>query len=271
MNAPRLRTSSGSFYIPDVTVVPSSNNRRAREERSLRLEVYEEPLPLVVEVWSTSTGDYDVEVKLQEYQRRGGAEIWRLHPYEHTLTAWRRQPDGSYTTANPTSRCWCRFGFQRQPHHKLCARSPRLFDRNRAGMALGDFAANIESNSDAADLLVRPVGNTVEPLKKTRHGCRGNSQTVVANGQQRPSIFAADCYLDGAAVRAVLHGVVQQVDDDLLDAVAVPMNLSPVHLALRCRCDPRRAHVSGAGRRRLQAGEDRRYSGVTAIRRTVRV
>ena len=54
-------------------------------------------MPLVVEVWSPSTGDYDVETKLQEYQRRGDLEIWRIHPYEQTLTAWRRQPDGSYT------------------------------------------------------------------------------------------------------------------------------------------------------------------------------
>ena len=35
------------------------------------LEVFEEPLPLVVEVWSKSTGDYDVEEKLVEYRRRG--------------------------------------------------------------------------------------------------------------------------------------------------------------------------------------------------------
>jgi Uma2 family endonuclease len=50
-----------------------------------------------VEIWPRSTGDYDVEEKLPEYQRRGDLEIWRLHPYERTLTAWRRQPDGSYT------------------------------------------------------------------------------------------------------------------------------------------------------------------------------
>jgi Uma2 family endonuclease len=52
--------------------------------------------PLVVEVWSRSTGDYDVEEKLADYQRRGDLEIWRIHPYERTLTAWRRLPDGSY-------------------------------------------------------------------------------------------------------------------------------------------------------------------------------
>ena len=60
------------------------------------LEVYDQPLPLVVEVWSRSTGDYDVEEKLAVYQQRGDLEIWRIHPYERTLTAWRRLPDGSY-------------------------------------------------------------------------------------------------------------------------------------------------------------------------------
>ena len=98
MNATRLRVSTGSFYIPDVTVIPRALVRKARERLGRdRLEVYEEPMPLVVEVWSLSTGDYDVETKLREYKLRGGAEIWRLHPYEHTLTAWRLQPDGSYT------------------------------------------------------------------------------------------------------------------------------------------------------------------------------
>ena len=47
-------------------------------------------------MWSRSTGDYDVEEKLAVYQQRGDLEIWRIHPYERTLTAWRRLPDGSY-------------------------------------------------------------------------------------------------------------------------------------------------------------------------------
>ena len=38
-----------------------------------------------------------METKLRECQRRGDAEIWRLHPYERTLTTWRRQADGSYS------------------------------------------------------------------------------------------------------------------------------------------------------------------------------
>ena len=51
----------------------------------------------MVEVWSRSTGEYDVNTKFPEYKRRGDREIWRLHPYERTLTSWRQQPDGSYT------------------------------------------------------------------------------------------------------------------------------------------------------------------------------
>jgi Uma2 family endonuclease len=53
-------------------------------------------MPLVVEVWSRSTGRYDVEEKLREYQERGDLEIWRIHPYERTLIVWQRRSDGSY-------------------------------------------------------------------------------------------------------------------------------------------------------------------------------
>jgi Uma2 family endonuclease len=59
-------------------------------------ETYSAPLPLVIEVWSPSTGGFDVGTKLANYQRRGDLEIWRIHPRERTLTAWRRQPDGTY-------------------------------------------------------------------------------------------------------------------------------------------------------------------------------
>jgi Uma2 family endonuclease len=70
--------------------------RRNIEEQPTRLEAYQEPLPLVVEVWSPSTGCYDVNSKLPEYQRRGDSEIWRIHPVERAITAWRRQSDGNY-------------------------------------------------------------------------------------------------------------------------------------------------------------------------------
>ncbi len=96
VNTSRLRISTGSYYVPDLCVIPRDLQRRLRE-RPGSFEVYDEPMPLVVEVWSPSTGDYDVEAKLREYQLRGDAEIWRIHPYDRSLTAWRRQPDGSYT------------------------------------------------------------------------------------------------------------------------------------------------------------------------------
>ncbi len=66
------------------------------------VETYDEPLPLVVEVWSPSTGDYDVETKLQDYQVRGDAETWRLDTCDRSLTAWVRQEDGSYATVRHT-------------------------------------------------------------------------------------------------------------------------------------------------------------------------
>ncbi len=84
-----------SYYIPDVYVIPRELQRRLRQPR--RMEAYPEPLPLVIEIWSPSTGAYDVDSKLPEYQRRGDLEIWRIHPYEKTLTAWRRRPEGTYT------------------------------------------------------------------------------------------------------------------------------------------------------------------------------
>ncbi len=93
----RVRLPSGSYYIPDLTVIPVALARQGLQEQAGRLEVYEAPLPLIVEVWPPSTGDYDVEIKLQEYQRRGDAEIWRIHPHERRLTAWRLQPGGGYS------------------------------------------------------------------------------------------------------------------------------------------------------------------------------
>ena len=94
-NIGHVRRSSENYYIPDVYVVPVEIVRANRGQRDI-LEVYEGPLPLVIEVWSPSTGDYAVDTKLPEYQRRGDAEIWLVHPYDPTLTSWARQPDGSY-------------------------------------------------------------------------------------------------------------------------------------------------------------------------------
>jgi Uma2 family endonuclease len=67
------------------------------------LEVFDQPLPLVVEGWSPSTGGYDINEKLPEYIRRGDQEIWRVHPFDFVLTAWRRQPDETYAESIHTS------------------------------------------------------------------------------------------------------------------------------------------------------------------------
>ena len=95
VNAGRLRRGARNYYIPDVMVVPRSAALANRAE-PMTIEIYDQPLPLVVEVWSPSTGVYDVDDKIPEYQARGDLEIWRLHPYDRTLTTWRRRDDGGY-------------------------------------------------------------------------------------------------------------------------------------------------------------------------------
>jgi Uma2 family endonuclease len=94
----RARQSPETIYIPDIVVAPVSYGEPFRN-RPGTLAIFSEPLPLVVEVWSRSTGDYDVDTKIPAYQQRGDLEIWRIHPYERTLTSWQRQPDGSYREA----------------------------------------------------------------------------------------------------------------------------------------------------------------------------
>jgi Uma2 family endonuclease len=92
-----VRFSPTRTYIPDVAVIPKRLVERQKREEPARLEVYSDPLPLVVEVWSPSTGKEDLTDKLPGYQARGDAEIWLLRPHERTLIASVRQPDGSYT------------------------------------------------------------------------------------------------------------------------------------------------------------------------------
>lgn len=91
----RVRRPGATYLIPDVCVLPTAYTVPLVNRPDL-LEVYEQPLPLVVEIWSRSTGSYDVTEKLAIYRQRGGHEIWFIHPYERTLTIWRRRPDGSY-------------------------------------------------------------------------------------------------------------------------------------------------------------------------------
>jgi Uma2 family endonuclease len=91
----RVRRPEATIFIPDILVVPTALGPRFRG-RPGTLAIIPDPLPLVVEVWSASTGDYDVDTKIPVYQQRGDLEIWRIHPYEKTLTSWVRQPNGMY-------------------------------------------------------------------------------------------------------------------------------------------------------------------------------
>jgi Uma2 family endonuclease len=92
----RVRRTDATYYLPDVVVIPI-HLAEPFQGRIGVLEIYDEPLPLVAEAWSLSTGKYDVDEKLEEYENRGDWEILYLHPYERTLMSWRRQPDGTYT------------------------------------------------------------------------------------------------------------------------------------------------------------------------------
>jgi Uma2 family endonuclease len=95
-NSAHLRCPSGSIFIPDVVIVPLEFDQRFRGRPGV-VEIFDEPMPLVVELWSASTGRFDAQTKIPEYQDRGDHEIWWLHPYDQTLAAWRRQRDGRYS------------------------------------------------------------------------------------------------------------------------------------------------------------------------------
>jgi Uma2 family endonuclease len=97
-NAAHLSRPQATYLIPDVSVLPVA--LIAGQHATHELERYDQPLPFVAEVRSRSTGAYDVDTKFPEYRKRGDREIWRIHPYEKTLIAWRRQGDGSYSESH---------------------------------------------------------------------------------------------------------------------------------------------------------------------------
>ena len=80
INASRVHQPDEISYIPDLAVIPIALAEAFRE-RWDTLEVYRDPLPLVVEVWSPTTGAYDIEAKILGYQARGDREIWRVQPF----------------------------------------------------------------------------------------------------------------------------------------------------------------------------------------------
>ncbi len=99
-NAGYAARDEANSFLPDVVVIPVRLIRAAGG--TMKLETYTDPLPFIAEVWSPSTGSYDVDTKFPEYKQRGDLEIWRIHPYERTATAWRRRADGGYSEATYT-------------------------------------------------------------------------------------------------------------------------------------------------------------------------
>jgi Uma2 family endonuclease len=95
VNGGKTRLSPRNYFIPNVVVIPAAF-QLPYEADPRAFNAFAEPLPLVVEVWSPSTGHYDFAIKLRGYRERGELEIWFVHPYERALTAWRRQSEESY-------------------------------------------------------------------------------------------------------------------------------------------------------------------------------
>jgi Uma2 family endonuclease len=95
VNLARLHNPHDTYVIPDIVVIPVDLTLDFRA-RPRSVEIYVDPVPLVAEFLSPSTGKYDVEGKLEAYKERGDREIWIVHPDERWLTAWRRRPGGTY-------------------------------------------------------------------------------------------------------------------------------------------------------------------------------
>jgi Uma2 family endonuclease len=91
----RVRFSESNYFIPDVFVTPTS--LVLPQEDLIAPEAFRESLPLVVEVWSPSTGRRDLDLNLRRYREQEHAEIWFIHPFDRTLTASRLQSDGNYS------------------------------------------------------------------------------------------------------------------------------------------------------------------------------
>jgi Uma2 family endonuclease len=90
----RVRRPEATVLQPDVMVIPDDYGDEVRNQPG-RLAIFSKPLPLVAEVWSVSTVEYDVTARLPIYMQRGDEEIWLIHPCEKTVMSWRRQPDGT--------------------------------------------------------------------------------------------------------------------------------------------------------------------------------
>ena len=62
VNGGKARRSERYYFIPDVVVIPAAL-QISFEDDPRAFNAFAEPLPLVVEVWSRTTGHYDFAVK----------------------------------------------------------------------------------------------------------------------------------------------------------------------------------------------------------------
>jgi Uma2 family endonuclease len=102
INAGRLSLSDHTFLLPDVFVIPRPPVKPAPERRD-DLETYSDPALLVIEVWSLSTGEYDIDRKLRTYMERGDLEIWRVDTVDRSVSIWERLEGGNYARAVVTN------------------------------------------------------------------------------------------------------------------------------------------------------------------------
>jgi Uma2 family endonuclease len=96
VNHARLMIDPYQVCLPDLVVLPRALSARAVAERPRALETYHTGLPLVIEVWTPATAEYDVEAKIPEYRRAGTDEIWLVHPTARAVTVWVRRPAAGY-------------------------------------------------------------------------------------------------------------------------------------------------------------------------------
>src|SRR5918993_5681072 len=59
----RVRRPAATVFLPDVMVVPTVYGEPFRG-RSGTLAIFSDPLQLIAEIWSSSTGEYDVDAKV---------------------------------------------------------------------------------------------------------------------------------------------------------------------------------------------------------------
>lgn len=96
INHARVMIDSHHILLPDLVVVPRAVSARAARERPNALETYHTSLPLVIDVWTPATAEFNVEARLPEYRRACAEEIWLVHPAARAVTTWVRRASGAY-------------------------------------------------------------------------------------------------------------------------------------------------------------------------------